>query len=248
MKNLMTKEVDILAFSPHPDDVEIGAGGALLLASLKGLRVVIVDLTEGEMSSRGTSASRLREKGKAAEFLKLSDRFSLNLGDTQICSDQKALLATVKIIRQTKPRIVLLPFDGDRHPDHAAAAHLIRKACFFASVKKFGQEEPHRPHHLYHYMIHSPFTPTFVIDISSVWENKVTLLKVYESQFLNRENDVVTALNGDFLEVLEARARYFGSFVGCQYGEPYLASHPLHVSFFPEKKIEDYLPLYRMIE
>lgn len=216
--------VDILAFSPHPDDAEIGCGGSLMLSAQKGLRTGIVDISEGERASRGSIEERQLEKCHASELLGLSLRLSLNLPDTEIGTEREHLQAVIDAIRKTESRVVLAPYFTDRHPDHEAAGHLVRAACFYAGVNS--GHKRHRPERLYFYMIHTPFTPSFVVDICGVWERKRSAVLAYKSQFGAGEKS--TALSGpEYMRYLEARAIFYGAMVGAPYGEPFASIGPV---------------------
>lgn len=226
--------LDILVFAAHPDDAELGCGGALLLSSEKGLEIGIADLSGGEGSSRGNLALRQQETEKASVQLKLKVRLSLGLPDTQIGQDPSHRLVLVKAIRQYRPRIVLAPYWKDRHPDHAATGKLAREACFYAGVRSVGEGAPYRPERLYHYMLHEPFRPSFVLDISRAWPEKLAAIQAYQSQFQAGEPGLVTAISGpDFLNFVETRARYYGGLIGTAFGEPFFASGPLALDALP---------------
>jgi bacillithiol biosynthesis deacetylase BshB1 len=230
----MKSSLDILTFAPHPDDAEIGCGGSLIRAVDQGLRVAVADLTDGEMGSRGTSDSRARERQRAAELLGLKARFSLGLPDSEIGADLSQRIPLIELIRETRPRIVLAPYGEDRHPDHAAASKLVQNACFFAGVLKVGSGKPHRPERTYYYSLHSPFPPTFVIDVSSTWERKMAAVRAYESQFQHNNGDIETALSSpDFMRTLEARAVWFGAMIGVTYGEAFYSPGPVVLDTFP---------------
>ena len=156
----MSNSVDILAFSPHPDDVELGCGGSLILSVQQGSQVIIADMTEGEMSSQ---ERRTKEKQRASELLGVTERISLGLPDSKIGADVAHRLPLIRAIRRYRPRIVLAPYYNDRHPDHTQAGQLIKDACFLAGVRKIDEGTPYRPRYLYHYMLHTPFVPTFII-------------------------------------------------------------------------------------
>jgi bacillithiol biosynthesis deacetylase BshB1 len=231
---MMNKPLDILAFSPHPDDAELGCGGSLILAADRGLDVGVADLSEGEMSSRGTPAQRAAEKQKAAELLGLQERLSVRLPDTKIGTDPAHRAAVIQLIRETRPRVVLAPFGEDRHPDHAAAGKLVRDACFLAGVRKVGTGSPHRPEQVYFYMIHQPFTPSFVVDVSTVWERKMTAVQAYKTQFQTDASGPETALSRpDFLRFIEARAIWFGTMIGVAYGEAFYTPGPVPLAYLP---------------
>jgi bacillithiol biosynthesis deacetylase BshB1 len=227
--------LEVLAFSAHPDDAEIGCGGALAIAARRGLRVGVADLTEGERASRGTRASRATERGAATRTLQLSERIALGLPDGEIGRSREAVAMVVEVIRDTRPRTVLAPNAVDRHPDHEAAARLVRQGCFAAGVGSIGSGALHRPAHQFSYMAHSPFDPSFVVDISEVWDKKKAAVACYRSQFCPDGGGPATALfDGDFLELLEVRARWFGAMIGARQGEPYLCRGPVPLPGLPD--------------
>ncbi len=227
----MSEPIDVLAFSPHPDDAEIGCAGLLLLAARQGLRTAIVDLSEGERASRGTPAIRNQEKALAAERLGLAARQGLGLPDTRIGGAPEHEAALVDCLRRLRPRLVLAPPREDRHPDHAATARLVERAAFFAKVGTVGSGAPHAIERLLHYAIHAPLLPSLVVDVTDVWPARRAVLEAYRSQFLPSGTDAATALSdGDFLELLEARARHYGAMIGARHGEPYLSPAPLAVA------------------
>ncbi len=231
----MMKTVDILAFSPHPDDAEFGCGGGLILSVIKGFRVAIVDLTEGECSSRGSSLERKDEKERATSLMGLFARYSLGLPDTGISVGEPHMIAMIELIRELRPRVVLAPYWHDRHPDHEAAGKLLRSACFYSGVASIGEKEPFRPNRVFYYMIHSPFSPSFVVDISSVWEQKKEVLQVYRTQF-SREDPLMypTAISDPgFMDYHETRCIYFGAMIGVRYGEPFFTHGPIYMDGFP---------------
>lgn len=228
------KPVDIVAISAHPDDAELGCGGALILAAARGWRVALADLSDGERSSRGTPEQRRRDRQRAAELIGACDRLSLGLPDTAIGADPAHHLAVVQLIRETRPRIVLAPYWRDRHPDHAAAGRLVRRACFLAGVSTLGTGAPHRPDRLFHFMVHEPFIPSFVVDIGTAWPRKVEAVAAYRSQFQPADPGPETALSrGDFTRVLEARAIWFGAMIGAPYGEPFRSRGPIALDELP---------------
>jgi bacillithiol biosynthesis deacetylase BshB1 len=227
------QQTDILAFSPHPDDVELGCGGSLILAADHGLRVMVADLTLAEMSSRGTAAERAAETQAAAQLLGLTDRVNLELPDSRIGASPEHRLAVISLIRAVRPRLVLAPYWQDRHPDHEAASALVREACFYAGVGKVGAGPQHRPGQLCFYMIHTPFDPAFVIDVSAVWERRMAAVRAYASQFQPGQSGPATALSrSDFLRYIEARAITYGAMIGAAYGEPFALKGPVPLGGF----------------
>lgn len=247
---LLKDPLDVLVFAAHPDDAEIGCGGAMILSSEKGLAVGIADLSGGEGSTRGNPDLRAEETSKASGHLNLKVRLRLELPDTKIGQDPAQQLALVQTIREYRPRIVLAPYWKDRHPDHAATGKLAREACFFAGVRSVGEGTAYRPERLYHYMLHEPFKPSFVYDITSAWPQKLAAIQAYQSQFQGGGTGPVTALSGpDFINFVEVRAKYYGNLIGTAFGEPFLTKGPLALDFFPEtmanRPILEGLPPYR---
>jgi N-acetylglucosamine malate deacetylase 1 len=245
----VTQPVDVLAIAAHPDDAEVGCGGALRLAADAGHRVAVADLTAGELSTSGSLDLRGRERERASELLGLAERVALDLPDAAIGTDAAAhRAALVGLLRDLRPRVVLAPHTDDRHPDHAAAGRLTRDACFLAGVAKLGKGEPHRPARLYHYLLHHPFEPTFVLDVSEVWERRMKAVTAYESQFGRAEERPGTEIGHPaFLELLDARASYYGAMVGAARGEPYRSRGPLHARVLPglDGTQGDVRPAYR---
>ena len=230
----MHDALDILAFAPHPDDVELGCAGSLILAADKGWRVAVADLTEGEMSSRGNPVLRQQEKDEASAILGLTARYSVHLPDGGIGTHAEHREPVIDLIRQTRPRIVLAPYWEDRHPDHMRASHLVREAAFFSGVGKIGEGAPYRPQHLFYYMLHKPFKASFIMDVSSVWERRMASVRAYGSQFQANRQEVETTLSRpEFLRALEARAVWFGWMIQAAYGEPFLSATPMAAADFP---------------
>lgn len=227
----MTQPIDILALSPHPDDAEIGCAGLLLLAKRQGLGTAILDLTEGELATRGTPARRAAEKAQAAERLGLASRESLGLPDTAIGSAPAHVAALAAMLRRLRPRLLLVPWREDRHPDHTATARLAERAVFQAGLAKLGSGSPYRVGRLLHYPIHAPVVPDLVVDVTAVWAERKAVLEAYRSQFSAEGGGPPTPLSdGGFLELVEARARHYGATIGARYGEPYLSCGPLGVT------------------
>ncbi len=242
----MNEPVDLLAVAAHPDDAEIGCGGAILLAVEDGMRVAVVDLTDGEASTRGMPGAREEERRRASELLRLASRERLGLTDGEVGTAPNHRLEVVRLLRSLRPRVVLAPYEEDRHPDHAAAGRLTREACFLAGVAKLGEGEPHRPTRLYHYMLHQPFTPSFVLDVSSVWKRKKEAIWAYESQFGAGRGATTEIGTGEFLELLEARSLFHGALIGAERGEPFHQPGPVRVTSLPGLDPATVPPRYRM--
>jgi bacillithiol biosynthesis deacetylase BshB1 len=238
--------VDLLSVGAHPDDAEMGCGGALLLAADRGLRVGVVDLTDGEAATRGSPEVRMEERRRAGELLRLAARERIGLPDAALGTSADHRLALVEVIRSLRPRVVLAPYPEDRHPDHAAAGRLSREACFLAGVARIGKGERHRPVRLYHYMLHHPFTPSFVVDVSTVWDRKMEAVRAYESQF-GATGDPTTEIGGPrFVELLEARALVHGAMIGAERGEPFYQPGPVSLASLPGLEADAPVPRYGM--
>jgi bacillithiol biosynthesis deacetylase BshB1 len=224
-------KIDILVFSPHPDDAEIGCGALLLKAQSSGLRTAIIDMSMGERATLGTPETRLCERARATKLLGLEVRECLDMPDTEIGQYREHQNQIINAIRKHRPRIVLAPNFHDRHPDHDAASMIIKRAVFFANISKVGKDKPHRTESLYHYAVHEPFTPSIVLDISSVWIRYCELITSYKSQFdtqKNQDTNNLTALNdGSFIDSIASRARNYGAMIGAQFGEAYFCEQPL---------------------
>jgi len=227
--------VDVLAVAAHPDDAEVGCGGVLALAVRDGRSAAILDLTRGELSTSGTVESRAEEAGRAAAVLGV-ERHSLGLpdGDVGVAPDHTD--AVIDALRTFRPRVVLAPYAlEDRHPDHAAAGRLVRRASFLAGVAKRGSGPVHRSVRIYHYQLHHAFTPSLVVDVTPVWDTRTAAIDAYASQFHQYEATRTTAIGGaDFRGVLAARARALGALVGVTYGEAYYCEGPVGVRALPD--------------
>ena len=225
--------LDVLALAAHPDDVELSVGGTMCLLSAQGYRTGVVDLTRGELGTRGTPEGRLDEAAAAAAVLGLAFRRNLGLPDGEIRNTKDAQRLVVRAVRATRPHIVLINAPEDRHPDHGDAARLGADALFasgLARVETVGDDglpqAPWRPHHVLHYMNTLEFEPTFVVDVSSVWDRRLAALRAFASQFDASDGGPETFISTPaFLQFVEARARTYGYRIGATYGEPLLYRH-----------------------
>lgn len=228
-------ELDVLALAAHPDDVELCAGGTMCLLASQGYKVGIVDFTRGERGSRGTPEGRLEEARAAGRIIGLSARENLGLPDGNIENTPENRRKVIHVIRRYRPHIVLINSAECRHPDHCAAARLSTDAMYYAGLRKIETEdedgsaqEVWRPHHVLHYMQAIEFEPTFVVDVTEVWEQRIDALQAFKSQFYNPEYEAgeeepeTFVSNRAFFEWVEARARTYGYKVGATYGEPLL--------------------------
>jgi len=214
---------DVLAIGAHPDDVELGCAGLLLGLKARGYRFAILDLTAGEMGSRGSREERAAEAKAAAELLGAGGRECLGLPDTKVADSDGAVRLVVQAIRKWRPRLVVAQDEHDEHPDHAAGARIVKKACFLAALARFEAEgAPHRVGRLIRYSRHSWFEPSFVVDISDQVEQKLAAIRCYGSQFTRIEAGVKTPISApDYEDDLRAFWRFFGTSVGALYAEPF---------------------------
>jgi len=230
-------EVDVLLFGAHPDDVEWGAGGSVLLMKQQGLRFVFVDLTAGEMGSRGSSEERRDEAQAAADFAGAAARETLDMPDCGLVDTPENRRIIASTIRRYRPRVVMAPYWEDRHPDHAAAGAMVRNSALFCTLLKLDDPNPpHKPDTFLYYLLHNYEKPAFVTDISSVYSQKLELLRLHETQFSKtaEEHGLVPQGLSDYLYGLESRDRFFGSLIGCQHGEAFVQERPLRLNNFLE--------------
>jgi bacillithiol biosynthesis deacetylase BshB1 len=224
--------IDLLVFGAHPDDAELGCGGTLLKAKARGYRTAIVDLTRGELGTRGTAETRRLESQSAAAALALDERITLDLPDGAIAVDGESKRKVVEALRRLRPKVVIAPHTVDFHPDHANAGTLITEAFFLAKLEKYPADgEPHLPARLLYYPAHDRVSPTIVVDISAFFERKLEVVRCYRSQLFGAEGgDPETRLSRkEFLEIYRAAHIYYGFLAGCRYGEPFLVRSPLWV-------------------
>ncbi|MFZ9631047.1 MAG: bacillithiol biosynthesis deacetylase BshB1 [Bacteroidia bacterium] len=217
----------ILAFAAHPDDVELAASGTLIKHINMGHACGIIDLTRGELGTRGSAELRDQEAEASSEIMGLTIRDNLNLGDGFFEENEATLLKVIAEIRKYQPQIVLANATSDRHPDHGRAASLISRACFLSGLPKIvcdfeGENLPaHRPKTVYHYIQDRNIGPNLIVDISAEYNQKKKAIMAFKSQFYDPNNqEPQTPISGqDFLSFLDARAQEFGRLIGCQYGE-----------------------------
>ncbi len=228
------EKLDILAIGAHPDDVEIGAAGSLIKAAKEGKRVGILDLTYAELSSNGSVERRQAEAAAASQAMGLAARYNFGLPDRGLESVRdEAVRRVVDLIRRTRPQVVLAPYWQDRHPDHESASRIVREAVFSAGIHKFNGYDAlpgFRPQRLYYYFINTTAAPSFVVDISDIYIEKMGVLRCYKSQFEREEGSVATPLNNGYLEAVEYRERLFGQQTGVLFAEGFVSPAPLTVT------------------
>jgi bacillithiol biosynthesis deacetylase BshB1 len=223
----MNMKLDILAFAAHPDDVEISAGGTILVHLKKGYKCGIIDLTQGELGTRGTMKTREEEAKRANEIIGIHVRENLGMEDGFFLNDKMNQLKIVSVIRKYRPEIVLCPAITDRHPDHSRAASLVSSAIFLSGLLKVETiiddklQEKWKVKAHYHYLQDRYIKPDFAVDISEVWEKKMQAVKAFSTQFYDpasKEPETVISRK-DFFDFLAGRAMEMGRPLGVQYAE-----------------------------
>ncbi|MBC7449872.1 MAG: bacillithiol biosynthesis deacetylase BshB1 [Cytophagales bacterium] len=225
----MSHKLDILVFSAHPDDAELGCSGTIIKHIQQGKKVGIVDLTRGELGTRGTEAIRAEESKRSSSILGIASRDNAGLPDGFLEAHKEYCIQLIRYIRLYQPEIVLCNALEDRHPDHGKASELASRACFLSGLIKIETEwdgavqAAWRPKNVYHYIQDRYIKPDFVVDISAQWETKLTSIKAFSSQFYDPSTDTgepQTYISGKiFLDYVEARAREFGHAIGVEFGE-----------------------------
>ena len=214
------KPVDILAIAAHPDDVEQTCGGTLIRMAEMGYRTGVLDLTAGDMGSRGTPERRVEESAAAASKMSLAWRGNLYLPDARLENTIGVRMTLAGEIRNLRPRVVILPYWEARHPDHYRAGEIGFEACFLSGLKKLDEETPpHRPHKILYSSLYANVNPSFVVDISAQFERRMESLFCYESQY--GASDAALDLfppQGEIRERLAAIARFYGNLIGVKYG------------------------------
>lgn len=229
--------VDILFFGAHPDDVEWGAGGTILALHTSGTTFGIVDLTRGEMGSRGTSEERDREAQQAAHLMGARFRENLGLPDCAVIDSVQNRQLIASVVRRYRPRLVVAPYWRDRHPDHEATGLLVRNSALHSALKKSGDPNPaHKPSAYLYYLLHHFEHPSVVVDISGRYQSKLQLLQTHASQFAKTAAGfgVVPLGMNDYLFGLESRDRFFGSLIGVEHGEAFISEAPLRLGSLSE--------------
>lgn len=223
--------LDVLAIAAHPDDVEQTCGGTLIRMAETGYRTGILDLTAGDMGTRGTPEERMAEAQVAAGHLLVRWRENLRLPDARLENALSARLTLAVKIRELKPRVVILPYWEGRHPDHYRASELGYEACFLAGLKKLDEySEPHRPFKVLYSSLYANVTPSFVVDISAQFERRMQALLSYRSQYGETiEGAALFPQEEEIRERLGAMARFYGNLIGVRYGEPFVVKETLRV-------------------
>jgi len=234
------QKLDILAFGAHPDDVELGCAGTLLVAVAEGKKVGIIDLTKGELGTRGTTSQRLKEAQLAAEVMGIGVRENLGLADGFFENNKENQFVIIEIIRKYQPSVILCNAPEDRHPDHGRAAQLVSEAAFLSGLVKIqtsynGQvQAAWRPTQVFHYIHSRNLTPNFVIDISAFIDKKMEAIVAHSSQFYNpNSTEPDTFISGNaFLEFVKGRAKELGHSIGVDYAEGFITQKLLGIRSF----------------
>ncbi|MBA3649099.1 MAG: bacillithiol biosynthesis deacetylase BshB1 [Chitinophagales bacterium] len=225
-------KLDILAFGSHPDDIELSCGGTLIKHILVGRKAGIIDLTKGELGTRGTPEIREQESAAAAQILGVSIRENLGMDDGFFVNDEKHQREIIRMIRKYQPEIILANAIYDRHPDHGRGAMLVQDASFLAGLRKIETNENNvvqsswRPKAVYHYIQDQFIMPDILVDITEVIEKKMESVRAYRSQFYNPQSDepITYIATPEFMDTLMVRAKEFGKMTGVKYAEGFTSN------------------------
>jgi bacillithiol biosynthesis deacetylase BshB1 len=225
--------LDLLAIAAHPDDVELTCGGTLLKMAQRGYKTGILDLTAGEMGTRGTPEKRAKEAAKAGKLLRVKWRGTLGVPDSDVQATRQHKLRLAAVIRQLRPRTVILPYWEARHPDHYHASTLGYEGCFLAGLKQLPLEgEPFRPFKILYSTAYAEVRPTFIVDITAQYQQRHRAILAYSTQFGPKSGSTKSKvfLAIDRLEgQMNQLARHYGEMIGVQYGEPFLQKELMKV-------------------
>jgi bacillithiol biosynthesis deacetylase BshB1 len=225
------RPLDILAIAAHPDDVEQTCGGTLIRMAEMGYRTGVLDLTAGDMGSRGTPELRVQESNRAAERMLLAWRGNMHLPDARLENTISVRMSLAGEIRNLRPRVVILPYWEGRHPDHYRASEMGYEACFLAGLRKLDEAtEPHRPAKILYASLYANVTPSFVVDIGAQFERRMEALLAYKSQYGGSADATdLFPQQGEIRERLAAIARFYGNLIGVKYGEPFVIKEAMRV-------------------
>ena len=235
-------KLDILAFGVHPDDIELSCAGTLLVEKNKGKKVGIIDLTRGELGTRGTAETREEEAGNSAKILGVDVRDNLEMADAFFRNDEENQRKIITVLRKYQPEIVLCNAPDDRHPDHGRSARLVADATFLAGLRKIEtfdgkvKQEIWKPSYVFNYVQDQYFTPTFVIDITDVIDTKIEAIKAFKTQFfssgLNDKEPQTYISTPEFLESVINRSKMYGKMIGVKHAEGYISKKMIGINSF----------------
>ena len=232
-------KVDVLVFGAHPDDVELGCGGTIIKLISQGKKLAIIDLTKGELGTRGTPQTRKEECKNATKILGVEIRENMDFKDGFFENDEKHKLALIKKIREYCPEIVIANAPSDRHPDHGRASQIVLDACFLSGLEKVETKQKiWRPKAIYHYIQFNNLKPDLVVDISSQMDKKLEAVTAYKTQFYDaesKEKETIISKKG-FLKSVKYRAQDLGRLSNCEYAEGFIAHQILKVDSFFDLK------------
>lgn len=223
--------LDLLAIAAHPDDVEQTCGGTIIRMAETGYRCGVLDLTAGDMGTRGTPELRIEESQAAAEHLLLSWRHNLRWPDARLENTIAARMTLAAVIRRLRPRTVILPYWTGRHPDHYRAAQIAYESCFLAGLARLEEDvPPHRPFKIVYSSLYANVTPSFVVDISRQFDRRMAALFSYRSQYGDggAASDLFPS-HTEIAERLAAVARFYGNLIGVKYGEPFAVKESIEI-------------------
>jgi N-acetylglucosamine malate deacetylase 1 len=225
------RPLDILAIAAHPDDVEQTCGGTMIRMAEQGYGTGVLDLTAGDMGTRGTPELRIEESQAAAAHLLLSWRQNLKWPDARLENTITTRMTMAGVIRRIRPRTVILPYWSGRHPDHYRAAEIGYEACFLAGLRKLEEEtEPHRPFKILYSSLYANVTPSFVVDITRQFDRRMAALLSYKSQYGDSvEGSELFPSQAEVGERLGAVARFYGNLIGAKYGEPFVVKEAIQI-------------------
>ena len=235
----MLEPVDLIFFGAHPDDLELSCGGTIAKSVKDGLRVGIIELTRGELGTRGTPKVREREARNAARILGVRFREHLDFGDGNMRTGRDEELQIIEIVRRCRPHLVFSMWPDDRHPDHIRAGKIVTEASFYAGLRALETGLPaHRPQATIYYPQNYLVTPSFVVDVTKTWKTKMRAIAAFKSQFYDPKSKEPPTFIADkkFLEMIEARGRHFGALIGVEYGEAFMTKQP--------PKVDDVIAAY----
>ncbi len=229
--------VDVLALGAHPDDIELSCGGTIAKLVKDGHKVAIADFTQGELGTRGNKDIRSKEAAEAAKILGVTARRNLKIPDGDIELSKANIKKVITLIRELRPRILIIPHSVERHPDHVHAHRLSKEAWYYSGLRKIEtsldgeHQKPHRPDNFFEFMQWYEFTPSFIVDISETFDTKMKAIKAHASQFYDpNSKDPETLLSRpEFLERIKTDSEYYGKRIGVKYGEPFYSWTPLGV-------------------
>jgi bacillithiol biosynthesis deacetylase BshB1 len=223
--------LDILAVAAHPDDIEQTCGGTLIRMAEAGYRTGVLDLTAGDMGTRGTPDERVQESEAASAHMLLKWRGNLHLPDARLENTLSARMSLAVKIRELKPRVMIVPYWQARHPDHYRAGELGFEACFLAGLKKLDEySEPHRPNKILYSSLYADVKPSFIVDITAQFERRMQALLSYKSQYgETTEGGTLFPNEAEIRERLAAIARFYGNQIGVRYGEPFVVKEAIQI-------------------